>query len=328
MDTQINTSGTTLGGLAAMYQLMAHAAAAATAAARDNAAQLTAQNALINQINQTVEDYRNKVIAIEVALAQLGPGALRAEEALEKVFVAVVKALHGLGVTTEQIALMLNRSVAEIEAALEKATDEGVKDPLIALQRDVRMLAVGVGQQIIMGIVQGVKDFGDFLKRIIISFMSALVSRALTAAIMAASPSRLSRHYGQMVTLGFALGIQDDAISLTAKAAKDVRMAVDRAFDPANFFKRFGGVGGAALDIAKAVPAGLTLAHTQMTPAFTASSPGIADQISPAGGSFVIRADFSDMPQPLTPEAQAVNANWQRTVTKTLDEINKRGGRG
>jgi hypothetical protein len=253
---------------------------------------------------------------------------LRAEEALEKVFVAVVKALHGLGVTTEQIATMLNRSVAEIEAALEKASDEGVKDPLIALQRDVRMLAVGVGQQIIMGIVQGVKDFGDFLKRIIISFMSALVSRALTAAIMAASPSRLSRHYGQMVTLGFALGIQDDAISLTAKAAKDVRMAVDRAFDPANFFKRLGGVGGAALDIAKAVPAGLTLAPTQMTPAFTASSPGIADQISPAGGSFVIRADFSDMPQPLTPEAQAVNANWQRTVTKTLDEINKRGGRG
>jgi hypothetical protein len=323
MDTQLHASGVTLSDLATAYSKLRGTIDGGAASARRFAELQQRVNQLMQQAQSPTSQYRDELTTLRAAWEAGLVSVFQLAVLAQNAFVTAVARLRELPV--EEIAAQLGRSVEQVKAVLATlGTDTA--DQLDDMGRNVRMIAHGVGMQIVMGIVRGIKDAEDFLRNIIISVISAAVSFGLASALGIKSPSKLGMWAGEQVTLGVAVGIEDTARSVVGRATGKLQSAIVRALDPAVALRS---IDRALMDVGRmVVPAGLTLAPGHLAPAFASTAGGVADRITPAGGSFVIQADMSQAPQPVTPEAQAVNAYWQRVFTETQRAVNKRGGRG
>ena len=189
--------------------------------------------------------------------------------------------LQLLGLTADEIAAKFQDLGIIVPDALS-----GVGDSISALSGEVARLSFAIGQQIIFGIIDGVKDAQDILKNVLKSIIATVIQIGIRAALRIGSPSLVTRELGRATGEGFAIGITDSIGT------------VQRAF--AKFQAGIGGALNLMQPIMATVPAGSTQA---------------------AGTNITINADFSAIPRPTTPEAIAVDAGWQRVFAETLRQL-------
>lgn len=160
-----------------------------------------------------------------------------------------------------------------------------VKESISESTKAIRGLTTAIGRQIVFGLVDGIKDAEDFFKA---ALKALLVTglRVLTGGLGIFSPSKVTRNIGRQTGEGFALGVTDSFAS------------IQKAF--AQF------------------PAAMqaTLGTMQLP---LATAPAAPSQT--AGASITVNADFSQIPQPLTPDGAAVNAAWQRLFSETFRQL-------